>query len=62
MSIDIRIGLISQEVQQYLPEIVKSSYGQIDNIHTKFNKNDQKINYDKVILQLHNLHIKEGDK
>ena len=31
MGINIRIGWISQQVQQILPEIVNQSYGQIDN-------------------------------
>ena len=43
MGINIRIGLIAQEIKEFLPAIVNQSYGQIDNINTEFNINDIKI-------------------
>jgi hypothetical protein len=62
MGINIRFGLIAQEIKEFLPEIVNQSYGQIDNINTEFNINDIKIDNNKVTLQLNNLDIQEGDK
>ena len=62
MGINLRIGLIAQEIKEFLPEIVNQSYGQIDNINTEFNINDIKIDNNKVTLQLNDLDIKEGDK
>ena len=62
MGINIRIGLIAQEIKEFLPEIVHQSYGQIDNINTEFNINDIKIDNNKVTLQLNDLDIKDGDK
>ena len=52
MGNNYKIGLIAQEVSKILPSIVYLSYGQIDNINTEFNKNDIKVNNDKVTLQL----------
>ena len=34
MGINLRIGLIAQEIKQILPELVNQSFGQIDNINT----------------------------
>ena len=62
MGINIRIGLIAQEIKEFLPEIVNQSYGQIDNINTEFNINDIKIDNNKVTLQLNDLDIQKGDK
>ena len=62
MSSNLRIGLIAQEIQQILPEIVNQSYGQIDNINTELNMTDIKLDNDKVTLQLNNLDIEVGDK
>ena len=62
MGINLQIGLIAQEIKQILPEIVNQSYGQIDNINTEFNITDIKIDNNKVILQLNDLDIQEGDK
>ena len=61
MSNNSKIGLIAQDVEQILP-IVYSSYGQIDNINTEFNKNDIQINNNKVTLKLNDLDINECDK
>ena len=38
MGNNYKIGLIAQEVSKILPSIVYSSYGQIDNMNTEFNK------------------------
>ena len=62
MGINLRIGLIAQEIKEFLPEIVNQSYGQIDNINTEFNINDIKIDNNKVTLQLNDLDIQEGNK
>ena len=62
MGINLRIGLIAQEIKEFLPEIVNQSYGQIDNINTEFNINAIKIDNNKVTLQLNDLDIQEGDK
>ena len=45
-----------------MPSIVYSSYGQIDNINTEFNKNDIQIDNNKVTLKLNDLDINECDK
>ena len=62
MGINLRIGLIAQELKKILPEIVNQSFGQIDNINTEFNIKDIKINNNIVTLQLNNLDIQEGNK
>ena len=62
MGNNYKIGLIAQEVSKILPSIVYLSYGQIDNINTEFNKNDIKVNNNKVTLQLNNLDIQENNK
>ena len=60
--INSKIGLIAQDVNQILPSIVYSSYGQIDNVNTEFNKNDIQIDNNKVTLKLNDLDINECDK
>ena len=62
MGINLRIGLIDQEIKEILPEIVNQSYGQIDNTNQEFNINDIKIENNKVTLQLNDLDIQEGNK
>ena len=57
MGINLRIGLIAQEIKQILPEIANKSYGQIDNIKTEFNINDITIDNNKVTLKLNDLDI-----
>ena len=62
MRINLQIGLIAQEIQEFLPEIVHQSYGQINNINTEFSVNDIKIYNNKVTLQLNDLDVQEGNK
>ena len=40
MGINLRLGLIAQEFQEIVTEIINKSHGQIDNISTEFNEND----------------------
>ena len=62
MGINPKIGLIAQDVEKILPSIVYSSFSQIDNINTEFNKNDIHIDNNKVTLKLNDLDIQECDK
>ena len=62
MEINIRHGLIAQEVENIIPSLVNYSYGVIDNIKTEFNINDINIYNDIVTLELNNLDIIQGDK
>ena len=47
MGINLRIGLIAQEIKK-MPEIINQSYGQIDNLNTEFNITEIKIENNKV--------------
>ena len=57
-----KIGLIAQDVENILNNVVYSSYGQIDNVNYEFNKNDIQIDNNKVTLKLNDLDINECDK
>ena len=55
MGINLWIGLIAQEIKEFLPEFINQLYRQIDNINTEFNKNDIQIDNNIVTLQLNDL-------
>jgi len=57
-----KYGLIAQEVKNIIPNVVNISYGVIDDINTEFNKNDIKIDNNKVTLPLNNFDIQQNDK